>query len=107
MCASCELACTHTRGISEPGVLDVVLCLLLQGADLGSLGGHALGVEPLQRGEEAQAVAGAHGLLQVAGLVQQLLDGLVALQRAALHHLERGSNGIRSVTEGLGRKQPL
>lgn len=76
---------------SEPGVLDLVLGLLRQRGDLRRLllRRPLAGVEAVQRGgEETQPVAGAHGLLQVARLVQQLLDGVVGLHRGALDHLE-------------------
>lgn len=75
---------------SEARVLDFVLGLLRQRRDLDGLLRRPLaGVEAVQRGEEAEPVGGAHGLLQVARLVQQLLDGVVALHRRALDHLDR------------------
>lgn len=78
---------------SEPGVLDLVLGLLRQRGDLGGLllRRPLAGVEAVQRGgEETQPVAGAHGLLKVTRLVQQLLDGVVVLHRGALDHLGEG-----------------
>lgn len=77
-------------GSSQPGVLDLVLGLLRQRGDLGRLllRRPLAGVEAVQRGgEETQPIAGAHGLLQVTRLVQQLLDGVVVLHRGALDHL--------------------
>lgn len=62
----------------------------------------------MQRGgEETQPVAGAHGLLQVTRLVQQLLDGVVVLHRGALDHLRREEEeeeqGRRGGGAGEGR----
>lgn len=48
----------------------------------------------MQRREEPQPVGGAHGLFQVAHLVQELLDGVVALRRAAFNHLHNGGGAI-------------
>lgn len=73
--------------VSEARVQDIVLSLLLQGADLGRGWRSLAGVEAVE-GEELEALGGADGLLQVAGLVQQLLDGVVALHGAALDHQE-------------------
>lgn len=76
-------------GQLEAGVVDFVLGLLRQRGDLGGLRRRPLaGVEAVERREEAEPVGGAHGLFQVTRLVQQLLDGVVALHGAALDHLE-------------------
>lgn len=82
-------------GQLEPRVVDLVLRFLRQGRDLGGRRRRPLRrVEAVQRGEEPQPVGGAHGLLQVAHLVQELLDGVVALHRAALNHLHNGGGAI-------------
>lgn len=77
---------------SEASVLHFLLSLLLQGGDLGGLRGALAGVEAVQR-EELEALRLADGLLQVAGLVQQLLDGVVPLYGAALDHLWGAESG--------------
>lgn len=82
-------------GQLETCVVDLVLRFLRQGRDLGGLRRRPLGrVEAVQRREEPQPVGGAHGLFQVAHLVQELLDGVVALHRAVLNHLRRGGGAI-------------
>jgi len=71
-----------------------LLGLLRQRGDLGGRRRRPLaGVEAVQRGEEAEPVGGAHGLLQVARLVQKLLERVVALHGAALDHLEEEGGG--------------
>lgn len=77
------------RGSLKMRVLDLVLSHLPQGGDLGLLGlrGSLAGVEAVQ-GEEFEALSSTHGLLQVAGLIQQLLNGVIPLHRTALDHLE-------------------
>lgn len=76
--------------------MDLVLSLLLQGGDLGLLGlrGSLAGVEAVQ-GEEFEALSSTYGLLQVAGLVQKLLNGVIPLHRTALNHLEGRGGGER------------
>lgn len=70
--------------------MDLVLGFLWQGGDLGSLrGGPLYRVEAVQRREEPQPVGGAHGLFQVAHLVQELLDGVVALHGAVFDRLHK------------------
>lgn len=74
--------------------MDFVLSFLRQGRDLGGLRRRPLaGVEAVERREEAEPVGLAHGLFQVARLVQQLLDGVVAFNGAALDHLHRREGG--------------
>lgn len=77
-------------GQLETRVVDIVLCFLRQGWDLGGLrGGPLYRVEVVQCREEPQPVGGAHSLFQVTHLVQELLDGVVALHRAAFNHLQK------------------
>lgn len=75
----------RTSRPSEARVLHLIFGLLLEGAD-GHLGHVFAGVVPVQW-EELKPLGVADGLLQLAGLVQQLLDGVVCLNAAALYHL--------------------
>lgn len=43
----------------------------------------------MKRWEETQPVSRTHGLFQVTRLIQQLLDGVVALHGAAFNHLHK------------------
>lgn len=84
-------------GQLEARVVDVVLGFFWQGGDLGGLHwGPLHRVEAVQRWEEPEPVGGAHRLFQVAHLVQELLDGVVALHRAAFDHLQRGGGALAS-----------
>lgn len=83
--------------------MDLVLGFLRQGGDLGGLRrGPLYRVEAVQRREEPQPVGGAHGLFQVAHLVEELLDGVVALHGAAFNRLHRGGGAINIPTVPLG-----
>lgn len=77
-------------GRLKPRVVDFILSFFREGGDLDCLLGRPLaGVEAVERREEAEAVGGAHGLLQVSRLVHELLNGVVAFHGAALDHLQR------------------
>lgn len=100
-CCPLELwACrVWVPGQLEARVVDLVLGFLRQGWDLGGLRrGPLYGVEVVQRWEEPQPVGGTHGLFQVTHLIQELLDGVVALHRAAFNRLHKGGGAINIPT---------
>lgn len=82
--------------------MDLFLGFLRQAGDLGGLRwGPLYRVEAVQRREEPQPVGGAYGLFQVTHLVQELLDGVVALYRAAFNHLHKGGGAIKISASSL------